>query len=144
MSSTSQHVGIESLRMLTLVVDDVDEALEFYTDALGFEVRADETFEMDGETGRWVTVAVPGDDVEIGFMRPDEPYYDQATREALAAMRGALWWTFRTRDCEASVAAMKEAGVEISQEPMEREWGTEAMFVDPFGNEFSLFEPASG
>jgi len=39
MSSTSQHVGIESLRMLTLVVYDVDEALEFYTETLGFNLK---------------------------------------------------------------------------------------------------------
>jgi len=128
--------------MLTLVVDDLDDALTVYTESLGFEKRSDEPVEMEGETGRWVTVAGPGDDVEIGFMLPDAPY-DEDTRAAAAeSLRGPVWWTFVTEDCEASVEALRAAGVEITQDPTDYPWGTDAMFVDPFGNEFALFERA--
>lgn len=143
MSRTTHDTGIESLDLVTLVVDDVADALAFYTDTLGFETRTDETFEMDGTTGRWVTVGLPGQDLSISLVRADEPYYDDDTRALLDAKKGTeTWWTFRTDDCEATVAALRDAGVEITREPRTYEWGTEAMFADPAGNEFSVFEYA--
>lgn len=142
--STMQHqIGIESLDIVPIVVDDQDAALEFYTETLGFEVRMDETFEMDDHMGRWLTVALPDGDVEFSLTLADEPYYDDDTRSLLGSKLGTqTWYTFRTRDCEESVEALEAAGVEITREPMDYEWGTEAMFSDPFGNEFSLFEYA--
>jgi predicted enzyme related to lactoylglutathione lyase len=143
MSSAKQQIGIESLGVVTVVVDDQDEALDFYTGTLGFEPRMDEAFEMDGQTGRWLTVGVPGQDIEIALVAPDEPYYGGETRDTLASKMGTeTWWTFRTADCRASVDALESAGVEITQSPREFPWGVEAMFADPFGNEFSLFELA--
>jgi len=142
MSTTTAAVGIESLSMLTLVVDDFEEALRFYVETLGFEKRSDEPYEFEGGEGRWVTVGLPGDGVDIAFARPDEEFYDEDTRDALSAMQGQLWWIFETADCEESVEALEAAGVEITQEPTEYPWGVEAMFADPFGNEFSLFEYA--
>ena len=143
MSSTRGHVGVESLGVVTLVVDDQDEALAFYTETLGFEKRSDETFEMAGETGRWLTVGLPGQELEVS-LAVTAPYYDEETNRVLEEKRGTrTWWTFRTDDCEASVAAMESAGVEITQTPREYPWGTEAMFADPFGNEFGLIESAA-
>jgi len=142
--STAQHqIGIESLDIVPIVVDDLDEAIEFYTATLDFELRMDDEFEMEGEHGRWVTVGVPGQDLQLGLMLDDEPYYDDETRETLGSRLGSpTWYTFRTQDCEASVAALEEAGVEITREPMTYDWGTEAMFADPFGNQFAVFESA--
>jgi predicted enzyme related to lactoylglutathione lyase len=122
----------------------VDEALAFYTETLGFEKRMDDTFEMDGETGRWVTVGVPGQELEIALTRVDEPYYDEETRALLEPKRGTeTWWTFRTPNCAETVETLRERGVKITQEPETYPWGIEAMFADPSGNEFSLFEYAS-
>ena len=143
MSTTQQQVGIESLAIVPVVVEDVGEAVEFYTETLGFELRSDEEFEMEGETGRWVTVGIPGESVEISLMADDEPYYDEETRELMESKLGApTWYTFRTDDCEASVAALEAAGVEITRELVEYPWGEEAMFADPDGNEFAVFEYA--
>lgn len=143
MSSTQQRLGIESLDVVTLVVDDQDEARSFYAETLGFEVRADEEFETDGATGRWLTVGVPGQDVQIALVESDAPYYDDETEALLSGKLGTeTWWTFRTVDCEESVAALEAAGVEVTEPPETRAWGTEATFADPFGNEFGLFEPA--
>ena len=143
MSTTQQQVGIESLDIVPVVVEDLDEAIEFYTETLGFEVRMDEEFEMEGESGRWVTVGVPGDDLQIALTPTDEAYYDEETRELLASKLGSqTWYTFSTSDCAATVDDMEAAGVEITQEPREYPWGTEAMFADPFGNEFAVFEYA--
>lgn len=144
MSNAQQQVGIESLSIVPVVVVDVDDAIEFYTQRLGFELRTDEAFEMEGAEGRWVTVGVPGDDLEITLMTADEPYYDEETRALLASRLGTeTYYTFRTADCEASVDALEAAGVEITREMEEYPWGTEAMFADPCGNEFSLFEYAA-
>lgn len=143
MSEATQHIGIEALEIVTLVVDDQEEAKQFYTETLGFEERMDDSFEMDGEEGRWLTVGVPGQDLQIALVTPYDPYYDEVTRERLEEKRGTeTWWTFGTDDCAAGVEALRDAGVAITREPMEYAWGTEAMFADPFGNEFSLFEVA--
>lgn len=139
-----QDVGIESVAIVPIVVDDVDEALEFYTEKLGFEVRADEAFEIDGEDGRWVTIGVPGDDLQFDVMTADEPYYNDERRELLETKRGTeTYYTFRTQDCRASVDALEAAGVEITQEPRDEAWGTMAMFADPTGNQFALYQPDS-
>jgi predicted enzyme related to lactoylglutathione lyase len=134
--STIQHrTGIESLDIVPIVVGDLDEALEFYTGALGFEVRMDEEFELEGETGRWLTVGDPGQELQIGLMPAEVPYYDDESREILGAKPGSqTWYTVRTDDCAASVVALEDAGVEITQAPKEYPWGTEAMFADPDGN----------
>lgn len=143
MSKATQSIGIQSLNIVTLAVDDVDDALEFYTETLGFEVRTDEPFEMDGETGRWLTVGIPGQDLEISLVDPAEPYYGESTRAGLESMLGSeSHWTFRTGDCRASVEALEAAGVEITRPVRDLPWGSEAMFADPFGNEFALFEYA--
>ena len=143
MSSTQRKIGIESLDVVPVVVDDLDEALAFYTGTLGFEVRMDDEFEMEGLPGRWVTVGLPGQDIQHSLVMVDQPYYNEETWETLAGKLGTeTWYTFRTADCEASVEAMKDAGAEVLREPVAYPWGTEAMFADPFGNEFSLFEYA--
>ncbi len=142
MSNAQRQVGVESLDVVTLVVDDQDEALAFYTETLGFEKRSDEGFELEGETGRWLTVGLPGQELEIALVEITP--YDAETQEVLEEKRGTqTWWTFGTGDCEATVAAMESAGIEITQAPHEYPWGTEAMFADPFGNEFGLMEYAA-
>lgn len=144
MSTMQRQIGIESLDIVPIVVDDLDGALAFFTETLGFEVRMDEGFEMDEHTGRWLTVGVPGGAVQFSLMLADEPYYDDETRDALSEKLGMpTWYTFRTSDCAASVEALEAAGVEITRDPVEYPWGIEAMFADPFGNEFSLFEYAT-
>lgn len=143
MGTTQRQVGIDALDIVPIVVGDIDEALEFYTETLGFEVRTDEEFEIDGHDGRWVTIAVPGDGVQLSLTAVDEGYYDEATSTLLESRLGTqTWYTFTTTDCAASVTALEQAGVEITQDPETYPWGIEAMFADPFGNTFGLFEYA--
>ena len=143
MATTQQQTGIDSLGLVTVVVEDLDEAIEFYTDTLGFELRSDDEFEFEGETGRWVTIGLPDQDVDVTFAEADAPYYDDERRDLMQAKLGIeSGFIFYTADCEGTVEEFAAAGVEITQEPLEYEWGTEAMFADPFGNEHSLFELA--
>jgi len=125
-----------------LWVHDQDEALAFYTEKLGMEVRADVTLpEMGGF--RWLTVGPPGqDDIAITLMAiPGAPVMDDATGEQVRALMakgfaGAIFLT--TDDVHASYEELKARGVEFSESPEERPYGIDSGFRDPSGNSFRL------
>lgn len=133
---------ITSLSVVTIVVDDVDEALAFYTNLLGFEVRADEEF---GPGVRWVTVAPPmQDEVEIHLQELHPEMHGEEGAERLRELVGHNpAWSFQTDDCEGTSTELQSAGVTIVREPTERPYGVEAVFEDLYGNRFSLLEPAT-
>jgi catechol 2,3-dioxygenase-like lactoylglutathione lyase family enzyme len=135
------------LKQLTNVqvwVHDQDEALAFYTDKLGMELRDDVTLPELGNF-RWLTVGVPGqDDVAITLMAvPGPPVFDDDTREKILGLMakgasGGLF--FSTDDCRASYAELSGRGVEFQQEPSEQPYGVDAGFRDPSGNQMRLVE----
>jgi catechol 2,3-dioxygenase-like lactoylglutathione lyase family enzyme len=125
-----------------LWVDDQDEALAFYTEKLGMEVRSDVTLPELGDF-RWLTVSPPGqDDVSIVLMAiPGPPVMDEGTarqvRELMAkGFAGAVFLT--TDDARASYEELKGRGVEFTEPPEERPYGIDAGFRDPSGNTFRL------
>ena len=125
-----------------LWVHDQDEALAFYTEKLGMEVRADVTLpEMGGF--RWLTVGPPGqDDFSITLMAiPGAPVMDEATADqvrALMAKGFAGTVLLTTDDVQASYEELKGRGVEFSETPEERPYGIDSSFRDPSGNSFRL------
>jgi catechol 2,3-dioxygenase-like lactoylglutathione lyase family enzyme len=124
-------------------VDDQDEALAFYTEKLGMELREDVTVpELGGF--RWLSVGVPGQDVSITLMAvPGPPVFDDATRDQIRSLlaRGAAGGLFfATDDVKAAYEEMKSRGVEFSQEPTEQPYGIDAGFRDPFGNHFRMMQ----
>jgi uncharacterized glyoxalase superfamily protein PhnB len=128
------------LKQLTNVqvwVHDQDEALAFYTEKLGLEVREDVTVPEMGNF-RWLTVGVPGQDVAIVLMAvPGPPVFDEDTRDKikeLVAKGAASGLFFTTDDVRASYEELKERGVEFQQEPTEQPYGIDAGFRDPSGN----------
>lgn len=129
---------IERLSHATIYCHDQDEALTFYADVLGFEVKSDET--ADGF--RWLTVGPATSDVELVLMPVGpNPMMDQETADALARLlrAGALGTgVFETDDCQKAYEELSTRGVEFIQPPAERPYGTEAVFRDPSGNWFSL------
>jgi catechol 2,3-dioxygenase-like lactoylglutathione lyase family enzyme len=135
------------LKQLTHVqvwVHDQDEALAFYTDKLGMEVRDDVTVPELGNF-RWLTVGVPGQtDVAITLMAvPGPPVFDDDTREqirALLAKGAAGGLFFSTDDCRASYEELSSRGVEFGQEPTEQPYGIDAGFRDPSGNQARLVQ----
>ena len=127
-----------------LWVHDQEEALAFYTQKLGMEVRADVTLPELGDF-RWVTVAPPGEDeVSIVLMAiPGPPVMDPDTAEQVKDLMakgfaGAVFLT--TDDCQASYEELKGRGVEFTEAPEERPYGIDAGFRDPSGNSFRLTE----
>ncbi len=127
-----------------LWVHDQEEALAFYTEKVGMEVRADVTLPEMGDF-RWLTVGPPGqEDVSIVLMAiPGAPVMDEETgnqvRELMAkGFAGTVFLT--TEDCRASYEELKARGVEFSEAPEERPYGIDSGFRDPSGNSIRLTE----
>ena len=125
-----------------LWVHDQEEALKFWTEKVGFEVRADVTLPEMGDF-RWLTVSPPGqEDVSIVLMAiPGEPMLDPATQEQIRdlAAKGFAGTVFlTTEDCQADYEALVARGVEFSEAPEERPYGIDAGFRDPSGNSIRL------
>lgn len=123
-------------------VHDQDEALAFYTEKLGMEVRADVTLPEMGDF-RWLTVGPPGqEDVSITLMAiPGPPVMDAETAEEVRDLMskgfaGTIFLT--TDDVHASYEELKERGVEFTETPEERPYGIDSGFRDPSGNSFRL------
>ena len=123
-------------------VHDQDEALAFYTEKLGLELREDVTVPELGNF-RWLSVGVPGQpDVAITLMAiPGPPVFDQETEEAiktLVAKGVATGLFFTTDDVRGTYEELKNRGVEFSQEPTEQPYGVDAGFRDPSGNQMRV------
>jgi catechol 2,3-dioxygenase-like lactoylglutathione lyase family enzyme len=136
---------ITSLHIRSLPVLDQDEALDFYTTHLGFEVRDD----IDLGFMRWLTVGVPGQDTALLLELVGGPQHDESTAVQVRELvtKGALGGVFLlTDDVDATYEALHAAGVEITQEPVEQPYGTDFGIRDPFGNHVRISQPntASG
>jgi predicted enzyme related to lactoylglutathione lyase len=125
-----------------LLVHDQDEALAFYTQRLGMEVRADVRMPEMGDF-RWLTVGPVGQpEVAITLMAiPDPPVLDADTaaqaRDLMAkGWAGVVFLT--TDDCQAAYEDLVARGVEFIEKPEERPYGIDAGFRDPSGNHFRL------
>jgi len=125
-----------------LWVHDQDEALAFYTQKLGMEVRADVTLPEMGDF-RWLTVGPAGQpDVAIVLMAiPGAPVMDPDTAEQVKSLMakgfaGTIFLT--TDDCQASYEELRSRGVEFVEEPEERPYGIDSGFRDPSGNHLRL------
>lgn len=138
------------LKQLTNVqvwVHDQDQALAFYTEKLGLELRDDVTVPEMGNF-RWLTVGVPGQpDVAITLMAvPGPPVFDEETRDqirALMAKGAATGLFFASDDVQATYDELKARGVEFQQEPTEQPYGIDAGFRDPSGNHMRVAQLSS-
>jgi uncharacterized glyoxalase superfamily protein PhnB len=125
-----------------LWVNDQDEALEFYTQKLGMEVRIDATMPEMGNF-RWLTVGPVGQpEVSIVLMAiPGPPIMDAGTAEQVRTLmaKGFAGTVFLTTDdCQASYEELKGRGVEFSEPPEDRPYGIDSGFRDPSGNSIRI------
>jgi uncharacterized glyoxalase superfamily protein PhnB len=125
-----------------LWVHDQDEALAFYTQKLGMEVRQDVTLPEMGDF-RWLSVGpADQDDISIVLMAiPGPPVMDAESeaqvRDLMAkGFAGSVFLT--TDDCRASYEELKGRGVEFVEEPEDRPYGIDTGFRDPSGNHLRL------
>jgi len=114
-------------------VHDPDEALSFYRDALGLEVRNDVS---NGEF-RWVTVGASGQDVSIVLFQPHGGL-SEAEGDALLSLvtKGSLQVAiFSADDLDSTFEKVRASGAEVLQEPVSQPWGArDCAFRDPSGN----------
>jgi catechol 2,3-dioxygenase-like lactoylglutathione lyase family enzyme len=122
---------------------DQDEALEFYVGKLGLEVKAD----ADLEFMRWLTVNVPGQpEREIMLLVPGPPAFDEETSAQVRELLGKGAFgviILTTSDCRATYETLRDRGVEFTEEPVERFYGTDCALRDPWGNSIRITEPAA-
>ena len=134
----TQGVGVAGV-----YVRDQDEALAFYVEKLGFRVHTDA---KNGDY-RWLTVQHPEQpSFQLGLYKPQPPTMDAATAEAVSAIvaKGAMPPLVLIVDnCHAAYERMRKAGVEFTQEPVERYGAVDASFRDPSGNGWKMIEARS-
>jgi predicted enzyme related to lactoylglutathione lyase len=123
---------------------DLDEALAFYRDVIGLEVRTDMTF---GPV-RWLTVGPPGQtDIEI-ILEPTkigDSAEDEATLRSLMERHVIQTLIFVIDDCDATFERVKAAGARVGQEPTNQPYGVrDCSFLDPSGNQVRFSQPISG
>jgi predicted enzyme related to lactoylglutathione lyase len=125
-----------------LWVHDQDEALAFYTEKVGMEVRSDVTLPELGNF-RWLTVGPPGqEDIAIVLMAiPGPPVMDEQTSDEVKNLMakgfaGTIFLT--TDDCQASYEELSNRGVDFSEKPEARPYGIDSSFRDPSGNNIRL------
>ena len=132
---------LKNLTNVSVWVQDQDEALAFYTEKLGLELREDVTVPEMGNF-RWLSVGVPGQDVSIVLMVvPGPPVFDEETSaklKELVAKGAAGGLFFATDDIDGAYDDLKGRGVEFSQEPTDQPYGRDAGFRDPSGNQMRV------
>lgn len=130
----SQGVG-----MVGLYVRDQDEAVAFYA-KLGFRIHTD----AGNGDYRWLTVQHPEQpSFQLGLFKVESPAVDAGTAQSLREVvaKGAMPPLVLTvDDCRAAYERMRAAGVEFTQEPVERYGAVDAGFRDPSGNGWKMIE----
>ncbi|MFJ9833047.1 VOC family protein [Streptomyces sp. NPDC101169] len=129
--------------LVTLVVDDYDEAIRFYTDALGFRLAEDEP-RPDGS--RWVVVEPDARsegtaDHGTGLLLARAKGEEQRARVG-DQTGGRVGFFLHTDDFARDHARMAAAGVTFLEEPRHEPYGTVAVFQDLYGNRWDLLQPA--
>jgi predicted enzyme related to lactoylglutathione lyase len=127
-------------------VHDQDEALAFYTEKLGMELRMDVTMPEMGNF-RWLTVGPVGQpDIAVVLMEiPGPPVFEPETTaqlQNLVAKGAAGGLFFQTDDIQGTFEELKGKGVEFAQEPMQQPYGIDAGFRDPSGNHIRVMQTA--
>ena len=129
-----------SIAHVALVVRDYDEAIDYFTRTLGFELLEDTDL---GGGKRWVLVAPPGGaGASLLLARAARP--DQVSRVGNQT-GGRVFLFLHTADFWGDHRAMSERGVEFEEEPRREEYGMVAVFRDLYGNRWDLVErPRAG
>ena len=135
---------LKSITISHVWVFDQDQALDFYVNTLGMEVRQDIPLGFM----RWLTVGVPGEpDRELLLERPAPPSMDEASAQQIRELvtRGATGFSvgFTTEDIHKLYDELLTKGVEFTQEPVERFYGTDVGLRDPFGNHIRIVQMAA-
>src|SRR3954471_12481750 len=130
------------LERVSVIVDDYDEAIAFFVDALGFELVEDEPAltSKEGRPKRWVMVRPPGGQTGVLLAQADGERQQAAVGDQYAGRVGLF---LRVDDFDAQLERMRAAGVEFLEEPRDEPYGRGPIFRDGAGNRWALLGPAS-
>lgn len=127
------------LELVTILVDDYDEAIRFFVDKLGFDLVEDSPAETnDGRPKRWVVVRPPGAATALLLARADGEQQEQTIGRQFAGRVGLF---LRVEDFDAEFDRMRRAGVEFVTEPRDESYGRFAVLLDVAGNRWDLLGP---
>jgi catechol 2,3-dioxygenase-like lactoylglutathione lyase family enzyme len=127
---------------IAIVVDDYDQAIRFFTEALGFDLAEDSpalTTE-GGRPKRWVVVRPPGAETGILLARADGERQAAAVGNQVA---GRVGFFLQVEDFGAAYRRMTSAGVEFVTQPRDEPYGRVAVFLDISGNRWDLIGPVA-
>ena len=123
-----------SLKYTNVTVSDVDEAVAFYRDGLGLEVRND----VANGGFRWVTLgsaSQPGVEIVLSEPHAGRSQADGDAMQELLAKGQLPMLIFATDDLDATFERVRQTGAEVLQEPIDQPWGPrDSAFRDPSGN----------
>jgi catechol 2,3-dioxygenase-like lactoylglutathione lyase family enzyme len=129
------------IEQFTIIVDDYDQAVEFFVEALGFDLIEDSpSLTNDGRPKRWVVVRPPGAQTGILLARADGENQAAAVGKQMA---GRVGFFLRADDFDAAYERMTAAGVQFLTAPRSEPYGRVAVFLDIAGNKWDLLGPAN-
>lgn len=127
----------QQLARVALLVRDYDEAIAYYTGALGFRLLEDTRLSPEK---RWVVVAPPGA-AEAALLLA-RAATDEQRAQVGRQCGGRVFLFLHTDDFGRDHRAMRERGVEFEEEPRQEAYGRVAVFRDLYGNRWDLVERA--
>ena len=127
-----------ALTLTSLVVHDYDEAIAWYTGALGFELRADED---RGGGKRWVGVAPPGQ--RGGGLLLARAANDEQRAHVGNQTGGRVFLFLEVDDFKAAYARLQAHGARFTEQPRHEDFGTVVVFLDLYGNKWDLIGRAA-
>lgn len=127
------------LALVSIIVDDYDQAIAFFVDVLGFELIEDSpSITNDGQPKRWVVVRPPGAETGMLLAKADGDRQREAVGDQFAGRVGLF---LRVNDFDAAYSRMQAANVEVIAQPRLEPYGTVAVFIDIAGNRWDLLGP---
>ncbi|MBL7873469.1 MAG: VOC family protein [Cyclobacteriaceae bacterium] len=127
----------QQLALLALVIEDYDDAIDFYIQKLNFTLVEDTVL---SETKRWVIIAPPGASGGCNLLLAKATNEEQQ-RHIGNQTGGRVFLFLYTDDFWRDYTSMQQKGIEFVREPMEESYGTVAVFKDLYGNLWDLIEP---
>jgi len=127
------------LELVTIIVRDYDEAIQFFTEVLDFVVTEDSpSLTNDGRPKRWVVLRPKGGETGILLAQADGQQQKESVGRQFAGRVGLF---LRVDDFDSAYAKMKRAGVRFVTGPRDEPYGRVAVFEDLEGNRWDLLGP---
>ncbi|MCP3937378.1 MAG: VOC family protein [Actinomycetia bacterium] len=128
------------LSLTAVIVDDYDTAIDFFVEALGFELAEDSpSTTNDGRPKRWVVVKPPGAETGILLAQADGTDQEAGVGQQFAGRVGLF---LRVDDFDTTFDRMSSYGVEFVGKPRDEPYGKLVVFVDVAGNKWDLLGPS--